>query len=253
MKRRLLMFQAAIVSFLISLSAYATQYVSVTHVDSPVYEQSGTTYASFYIFRHYWPYNDTLRVYVSWSGTAASSDFSTALPSYVDIPAGVGDAFVDLQVFNDTASEGTEELVCSLTSAVNLNNPGESVVLWVPTAALDIYDNDAPTVYVTKVNDAEEVPLTVGKFRITRESATTSSLVVNYGFSGVAGASVDYNVGVGTLTSVTIPAGSTYVDVEIWPINDGLTETPERLHLNLASNSAYTLWAQTSATLWIHD
>jgi fibronectin type 3 domain-containing protein len=65
-----------------------------------------------------------------------------------------------------------------------------------------------------------------------------------------AGNGVDYN----TITSpVTIPAGSTYVDIILTPINDSTYEGNESAVMTLSANAAYQIGSPSSATITIQD
>ena len=101
-------------------------------------------------------------------------------------------------------------------------------------------------------------PTDKGKFRIKRTGSTSSSLAVSVGFGdGTAigpSPSFDFSIVVGSswpTTSITIPAGNSYVDVEVLPWWDGYTESAETVVLKINSGSAYAIW-QNSGTVTIN-
>jgi predicted extracellular nuclease len=98
--------------------------------------------------------------------------------------------------------------------------------------------------------DAAEAGSATGTLRISRTGSTAAALTVNYTVSGTASAG-DYTPALGS--SVEIPAGSTFVDIVITPVNDSDAEGPETLTLTLAAGTGYLLGASTSASITIVD
>lgn len=89
-------------------------------------------------------------------------------------------------------------------------------------------------------------------FRIARTGSTASDLVVNYTVTGTAGES-DYNAGTFTGT-VTIPAGSTFVLINLTVNDDALAENDETVILTIDENDFYIVsGTQSAATATIAD
>ncbi len=88
-----------------------------------------------------------------------------------------------------------------------------------------------------------------GVFTISRGS-TVGNLPVYYTIGGTAAGGTDYTALSGT---VTIPNGSSSVNVSVLPINDNTPEPSETVVLSLSSNVNYTLKTPTSATVTIAD
>jgi hypothetical protein len=106
-----------------------------------------------------------------------------------------------------------------------------------------------PTVTITAPDaTATEAGTTTGYFTITRTGATTSALTVNYSVSGTATPGSDYN-SIGT--NITIPAGSSSVNIIITPIYDFEPEADETVIVTISANSAYAVSSPNSATLVI--
>ncbi len=130
--------------------------------------------------------------------------------------------------------------------------PGPAVGGSRPTVTITVPDNTAwenPT-----------YPTDLGKFRISRTGSTSSSLVVYFTTGGTAtgpSPSMDYTLNAGgnwVSTSATIPAGSSYVDVDVYPWWDGHSEDPyETVILTLSTNSSYTTGSPNSGTVYIYD
>lgn len=88
-----------------------------------------------------------------------------------------------------------------------------------------------------------------GTFRITRSGPTTADLVISYSVGGTASAA-DYSE---TLTgTVTIPAGQSFVELTVTPVDDLDVESPETLSLTLSPLGGFTL-AGSPAAVTIAD
>jgi hypothetical protein len=99
--------------------------------------------------------------------------------------------------------------------------------------------------------DAAETANDPGRFIITRTGNTTNPLDVTITITGTATGGTDYTP---TLTTpVTIPAGSTFVEIGIDPVDDADVEGAETAILTVVDTAAYDLGANTSATVTIAD
>jgi len=115
-------------------------------------------------------------------------------------------------------------------------------------ATINLKDDDQPIANVTPTNDPFSEAGGTGKFWLSRTGATTSALVINYILGGTATNGADYSALSGT---VTIPAASAGVSVDITPINDTLAEGTETIIVTLAPG-AYGIGIG-SATLDLAD
>ena len=107
-----------------------------------------------------------------------------------------------------------------------------------------------PTITVGAVDpSASEQGQDPGVFTITR-SNVGSALVVNYTMSGRATNNSDYSTLNGT---VTIPSGSSSVNVNVIPIDDGIVDANETAILTLSTSSNYQLGSPNNATVTIAD
>ncbi len=159
-----------------------------------------------------------------------------------------GQSFVDVFVVprDDNSVEALETATMTLvdTAAYDLNpDPATQ------SAAVNIADNDTQvSIAAQDATGAESgTPATnVGIFRITRQGVLTNDLVVNFSRAGTAviGAGSDYTLsagGVNVLNTATIPAGQSFVDITVTPVDDALAELTETVSLTLGTNAAYLL------------
>src|SRR4029079_4500545 len=107
-----------------------------------------------------------------------------------------------------------------------------------------------PTVFVNATdNTAAEAGPDVGVFTI-RRTTTSGSQVINYTLSGSAVNSVDYSSLTGT---VTIPNGSSTVNITVVPIDDSAIDPSENIILTLTPSSNYTVGSPDHDTITITD
>ncbi|MFN8531383.1 MAG: choice-of-anchor Q domain-containing protein [Anaerolineae bacterium] len=109
-----------------------------------------------------------------------------------------------------------------------------------------------PFVSVTVVGgSASEAGAIAGTFRFSRTGTPTADLTVSYTVGGTATAGLDYTpILTGT---VTIPAGQSFVDVVITPIDDAIAEGTDTVIVTLTPSVAYGLGSDSSATLNLLD
>jgi hypothetical protein len=111
--------------------------------------------------------------------------------------------------------------------------------------------NTPPVVSVEPQQDGKEMPQVLGIVRVTRTGPTNAALTLNCKFAGTAAIGSDYSVG--STNSITIPAGSAYVDVELTPKADTILESPEYATLILTPGANYVIGAPNSASVYIVD
>jgi hypothetical protein len=99
----------------------------------------------------------------------------------------------------------------------------------------------------------------VASLRISRSGSSAAALTVNISLAGSASLSSDYSLSTSTAgasingSTALIPAGQSWLDVIITPINDNLIEGSETVQLSLASSSNYASGSPVSATVSIGD
>lgn len=179
------------------------------------------------------------------TGSATPGSDYTALSGSVTIPAGSGNRTVDVSVtpINDAATEDLEDVTLTIT-------PSASCVTWPSSdhATMWLYDDEQPTVFVDASNTSPAETPTSSKFTLLRTGSTTADLVVNYTMGGTATNGSDYTALSGT---ATIPAGKSFVDIAVIPVNDTVGEGTETIILTLAPG-AYSR-SPLPATLYLTD
>lgn len=186
---------------------------------------------------------------VVFTGTAVrGTDFNCA--PFVLIPAGDTSATLSIVVADDTIAENDETVIATIA-------PGAGYLVTTAAATLTIADNE-PTVTVTKVDDAPEDGSSAGTFRISYPDPPLSqNVVVGFALSGSAVITTDYTAT--ATTQITIPSGSSEVDVEITGVADAFGNSPDRqviltlLPATTGAANGYHLGTTTSETMTITD
>ncbi|MBO2554241.1 type I secretion C-terminal target domain-containing protein, partial [Shewanella algae] len=156
------------------------------------------------------------------------SDF-TGVAS-VTIPAGSTSVPLDISTINDGIYEGAEDFTVTIDSVSGADatiSPTESSA---DTTILDA--QDAPVVGIV----ADQSSVTEGEtaaFTVSIDQVADEDVVVNFTYSGVAEDGTDFT----GVASVTIPAGSTSVPLDISTINDGIYEGAEDFTVTIDSVS----------------
>jgi hypothetical protein len=137
------------------------------------------------------------------------------------------------------------------TIVISLSNPVNAVLTTHPNTIYTIIDNDASgTVSIAAVEpNASETGSVAGKFRISRSGGTGSDLPVSFEVTGTASSPGDF-LPLGT--SVVIPAGQSFVDLVVTPIDDTTPEPMETVVVTLTSAPGATI-NSPPATVFIAD
>jgi hypothetical protein len=170
----------------------------------------------------------------------------------VTISAGASSATVVVRPVDDTAVEGNETVVLTISTdaAYTVGSPDNATVT--------IADNDQPpppptkpTVSVIAADSlASEPGGDTGTFTFSRTGDTASSLTVKYALDGTAMNGKDYQALSG---SITIPAGASSADLVLRPIDDQIIEVAELVVLTLSPDAAYDVGLLNIATVTILD
>jgi hypothetical protein len=225
--------------------------VTVTIADSPnvsveatdsVASEIGPDSGTFTV-RRTGPTTAPLDVWFSLSGTASNFDDYAAIGQGVTIPAGASSATVTVAPVVDQVYEGTETVVLTLQfGTYSIAAPGSATV----TIA-----DDAPVVTLVAIDaDASEDGPNPAVFRVTRGGNLINQLTVLFGGGGTATEWDDYQPFTGF---AVIPAGETFVDVEMRPKADSLVEDDETFILTVAPGPFYTVGEPNTATVIIRD
>jgi regulation of enolase protein 1 (concanavalin A-like superfamily) len=175
------------------------------------------------------PTNSSLVVSLTRSGTAISGTDYTAIGTTFTVLAGASNGTINVTPIQDTTSEGNETVI--LTIATN----AAYTVGTASNATVTIADDDRSTVnIVANIPDASETAGHPGQFTVTRTVPTNVSLTVNLTISGTAINGTDYS---NVAATVSFAVGASSKTVNIFPIDDSLTEGPEQVTIAIASGS----------------
>ncbi len=195
------------------------------------------------------------RVDYTIAGTATNgTDYST-LSGTVIIPAGSNSQFIDVQVIDDQIIEGTETVSLTLISATNSLNPILTVTPSSSISANITDDDNTGQITLTKDIDGAE-PGNNPRFKVSMPAGKTSSAatIITYtDAGGTATSGADYQSLNGT---VTIPAGDTFVYINVPTIDDQTIEPTEtvKLAISAASNVVASInYSAAIATANISD
>ncbi|MGI3018463.1 retention module-containing protein, partial [Shewanella algae] len=169
---------------------------------------------------------------LDWSGTASAADVDN-LPPSVTITGDSQQSFT-VNTINDGVYENSENLSVVISGVTDVDNSLEQLEIGsnnsADTTILDA--QDAPVVGIV----AEQSSVTEGEtaaFTVSIDQVADEDVVVNFTYSGVAEDGTDFT----GVASVTIPAGSTSVPLDISTINDGIYEGAEDFTVTINSVS----------------
>lgn len=187
-------------------------------------------------------------------GTATVASDYASIPTSVTILAGNTTAIIDIPVINDSAVEGPETVIATLTG-ITSGDPQITLQGGGTQATLSIADNDTALVRVAATTNGSESGPTSGVFTVTQTATSPSNTVIAYSLSGTATPGADYTAPSG---SVTIVAGMTAATITVPVLGDAIVEADESIILTLNSitsgNPQVSVdQAQKQATLSISD
>src|SRR2546425_96496 len=142
-----------------------------------------------------------------------------------------------------TGAAGAYTLAATATDNSGATATSSNVNVQVTSEAL-------VTIEAADPNAAEGNPADTAKLTVRRWGVTTQALAVSYRVSGTATAGSDY---VERSGSVTIPAGMTAADIVITPLDDGQSEPPETVVVELVGGTGYKIVEPFKAQATIAD
>ncbi|SUI69522.1 retention module-containing protein [Shewanella algae] len=178
------------------------------------------------------PSGASVTLALDWSGTASAADVDN-LPPSVTITGDSQQSFT-VNTINDGVYENSENLSVVISGVTDVDNSLEQLEIGSNNSAnTTILDaQDAPVVGIV----AEQSSVTEGEtaaFTVSIDQVADEDVVVNFTYSGVAEDGSDFT----GVASVTIPAGSTSVPLDISTINDGIYEGAEDFTVTINSVS----------------
>ncbi|MGI2856428.1 retention module-containing protein, partial [Shewanella algae] len=178
------------------------------------------------------PSGASVSVALDWSGTATAADVDN-LPPSVTISGDSQQSFT-VNTINDGIYENSENLSVTISDVTDVDNSLEQLEIGsnnsADTTILDA--QDAPLVGIV----ADQSSVTEGEtaaFTVSIDQVADEDVVVNFTYSGVAEDGTDFT----GVASVTIPAGSTSVPLDIGTIDDGIYEGAEDFTVTIDSVS----------------
>lgn len=169
--------------------------------------------------------------YAVTGGTASGSgtDYTLLGSGTVDFAAGVTTANIDLTINNESLFELDETVIITLSNPVNANldNVNPTVHTYTITN-----DDTAPEIEFNASSGSASETVTAVAIQVDLNTVSGADASATYTLSGTAtGGGVDYTLANGT---VTIPAGSTSVNINAVIVNDSDEEIAETMILTLS-------------------
>jgi len=164
-------------------------------------------------------------------GSATSGSDYTALPTSVTIPAGQTSVTLNIPVLNDSAIEGGETVLVTLTG-ITSGNSNITLQAGSTQATVPIADNDSAQVRINGTTAGAEAGTVSLVYTVTQSATSPANTVIAYSLSGSASAGSDFIAPSG---SVTILAGQTTATITIPVVNDTLVEANETVIVRLDS------------------
>lgn len=211
-----------------------------------------------------------LVVWIKVSGTAtrnADYVFGSPVGASVTIPAGSAHLDISIHALDDGATEVGEDIRVELEDETANSLPVPYDIGANDRAEMDLLDNDSlpppAIVSVAGVSPAAEgtpgAPV-AGVFRFSRSGDTSAAVTVAYAVEGSATSGADFTALSG---SVLIPAGATFAEVIVQPVDDGELEGDESVSITLLPStcasahplpaSCYAFGESTTAEVNIED
>ncbi|MCX6867594.1 MAG: Ig-like domain-containing protein, partial [Verrucomicrobia bacterium] len=177
------------------------------------------------------------------TATAADSDGSVSKVEFFDGATKLGEASTAPYAFDwSNIPVGGHVLTALATDNLGLATTSATVTVTVTLPTV--------TIAATRASAGEYGTGRTLEFTVSRTGPTTSALVVPLVAGGTATAGTDYS---GSVSSVTIPAGSAAVAVTLTVLPDNLVEGTETATVSLGTSAEFTAGSPASANAAIAD
>ena len=179
------------------------------------------------------------------TATTADNDY-VALTGSGTITAGDTSTTVSVTVNGDLTVEADE------TVALTISNPSSNATITTASANGTINNDDAAEVTIVANTDTAEGSGIAGQFTVSLSSPSDTDTVVDIVVGGTATSGSDYAA---LATSVTIPANTTSVNLDVLAIDDSLLEPTETVIVTLdtVTSGNATIGTPDNATVNITD
>ncbi|MCA2642936.1 MAG: T9SS type A sorting domain-containing protein, partial [Microcystis sp. M137S2] len=181
------------------------------------------------------------------TGGTATSGVDAIASGTLTIPAGQPSATFNLSIIDDAINEANETVIITLTNPTNSNLNTTNT-----TYTYTIDDDDvAPTVQFNNSTAIGAEPVVNALIQVSLSATSGQNVVVNYTVTpGTATSGVDYSLPSG---SVTIPAGSSSVNIVAVVLDDVLIEGGEDFTVTITGATGATLGATLVNAVIISD
>ncbi|MBL8757599.1 MAG: hypothetical protein JNK35_04115 [Phycisphaerae bacterium] len=166
------------------------------------------------------------------TGSATAGEDYVAPPGTITLAAGVATASFEIIGIDDALGESAEMILFQLTPG------GGYIVADQVQGQITIQDNE-PTVTIAATDPTAGESVGGGgggRFVITRSGSPAQPLTVTYVVEGTATPGDDYEALSGT---IVIPAGQTFVNLDVTVFQDAIGEGPETVIVRLTGNAGY--------------
>ena len=192
------------------------------------------------------PTTGPLTVTYTRTGTATVTTDYTGTTGSVIIPAGSASADVVLTPVQDTASEGTETAIFTVTAGTGY------VVGSQASVTLSILDDDRNTVSIVATTPTAVEGGASGLLTVSRTGSTAASLTVSLTVTGTATNVTDYATTPTSITSFVLSAGQASRTIPVASVNDTAVEGVEVMIVQINSG-AYDIGGDGYATVALQD
>lgn len=180
-------------------------------------------------------------------GTAEHGLDYAPIGSPVTIPAGASSATVVITPIDDTLGEPSQTVILMLANSTDYTVGSPS------TATVTIADNDLPSVTIVPLNGGKESGSTAAKFTVVRNGSQGGTISVRYAVSGTAASGADFTALSGVISLTSHATDSVRATLTIPVIDDPEIEDAEIVTITLLPDPAYSVDAESSATIFIED
>jgi hypothetical protein len=184
-----------------------------------------------------------LVVSYSVGGTATAGSDYQALSGTVTIPAGQPSAPIAVTPQDDSAAEGAENVVVTLTANAAYVVGAEG------SAEVGIYDNEIEVSLVANVNTTKEGGPTWGEFTLTRVGDLSGELPVMYFAFGTASVNDDF----APLPEVKFEPGQSTLILPVIAFYDELEEADETIQVTVVPDMGYVVGAANAGQVVIQN
>ena len=186
--------------------------------------------------------------YTSTGGTATGGSDYTSLSGTVDVTAGATSVNIPVVITDDSADEGDETIILTLTSGTGYTVGSANV------HTLTITDNDGtalPAVAFASTSGSVDEDAGAHNVIVNIVPAPQAALTLSYSLSGTAVEGEDYSIR--NSGTIAVTAGEASVNIPVMITDDSADEEAETIILTLTSSAGYEVGSVNVHTLTITD